>query len=108
MGSRYPDKLNPLILCVICASCSQGATLARETPTGGVVTYIFKEDRGGAMFSSYRGEALKLIERKCPSGYTIVTEGEARGYKSVSGAVGGTEDETKHRRWGIQFRCKPN
>jgi hypothetical protein len=106
MGLRYLVKPHLLVLLLINAGCAQGATLVRETSTGGIVTYAFKQEQGGALFSSYRGEALKLIDKKCPSGYTIVTEGEAHGYKSVSGVVEGTEDETKHRRWGLQFKCK--
>jgi hypothetical protein len=108
MGLRCQVELYMLlILFLTCVGCSEGATLIRETSTGGVVTYAFNEDRGGAFFSRYREDALKLVEKKCPSGYTIVTEGEARGHRSVSGVVEGTEDQTKHRRWGLQFRCKP-
>jgi hypothetical protein len=106
MGLRYPVERYVLVLFLICAGCSEGATLVRESPTGGIVTYAFKEDRGGALFSPYRKEALEIIEKKCPAGYAIVTEGEARGHRSVSGIVEGTEDETRHRRWGLQFKCK--
>jgi hypothetical protein len=105
MGLRYPLEQYLLVLLATCIGCSEGASLVRETPTGGVVTYAFKEGRG-ALFSRYRAEALKLIDRKCPIGYTIVTEGEARGHRSVSGIVEGAEDQTKHRRWALQFRCK--
>jgi len=44
------------------------------------------------------------MKQKCPSGYTIMKEGETRGYHSVS--LEGTEDEIRNRRWAIQFRCK--
>ena len=95
-----------LVMNLICAGCAEGAKLVQETETGGVVAYPFKDGRGGHIFSPSRGEALEIMRKKCGSGYTILKEGETRGYKSVSGIVEGTEDETKHRRWGLQFRCK--
>jgi hypothetical protein len=85
--------------------CSQGAMLTHETENGGVVTYLFKEDRGGPMGSPHRREALKLIEKKCPSGYTVLKDGEVQGYSSLSSAEG-SEGDVIGRRWGIQFRCK--
>ena len=72
---------------------------------GDVVTYLFMEDRGGPMGSSHRRDALKLIEGECPSGYTILKDGEVQGYSSMS-SVEGAEGEVSGRRWGIQFRCK--
>jgi len=86
--------------------CSDAVKLIHETETGGVVTYLFKEERGGAMFSPFRSQAFEIMKQKCPSGYMIMKEGETRGYYSVSGAVEGTEDEIRHRRWAMQFRCK--
>lgn len=87
------------------AGCSDAVTLTRETDTGGVVTYLFKEDRGGPMGSPHRKEALKVMEKKCPSGYTVVKDGEVPGYGGMSSAEG-QEGESSGRRWGIQFRCK--
>lgn len=87
------------------AGCSDAASLVRETENGGVVTYLFKEDRGGPMGSPHRKDALRLIDSKCPSGYTVVQDGEVRGYGSMS-SVEGQEGEVTGRRWGIQFRCK--
>ena len=49
--------------------------------------------------------AVKLIEGKCPSGYTILKDGEVQGYSSMS-SVQGSEGEVTGRRWGVQFRCK--
>ncbi|HSE59978.1 MAG TPA: hypothetical protein VLA99_14855 [Nitrospiraceae bacterium] len=88
------------------AGCSDAVTMVRETPSGGVVSYSYKEDRGGHLMSPYRREADALIMRKCPTGYRIVREGEARGYSSVSGIREGTEDEGIGRKWGVQFECK--
>lgn len=86
-------------------SCSQAVLLTHETEQGGVVTYLFKEDRGGPMGSPHRRDALKVIEGKCRSGYTILKDGEVQGYSSMS-SVEGAEGEVSGRRWGIQFRCK--
>lgn len=93
-------------LFLLCAGCSEVAKLVQETPTGGVVTYSFKEDRGGAMMSPYRKEAFDLIEKKCGSQFGILREGEAQGYPSVSGSEG-TEGQRIGRRWGVKFDCKP-
>jgi hypothetical protein len=89
-----------------CAGCADAAKLVQETETGGIVTYLYKADRGGPVMSPHRFEALDLIKKKCGSGYLIVREGEAQGYRSIAGTVEGTEDEVRNRRWGLQFRCK--
>jgi hypothetical protein len=87
------------------AGCSDAVTLTRETEGGGVVTYLFKEERGGPMGSPHRKEALKAMERKCPSGYIVLKDGEVPSYGSMS-SVEGQEGEVTGRRWGIQFKCK--
>jgi len=87
-----------------CLGCSDAVKLIQVTETGGIVTYLFKEERGGAMFSPFRSQAFEVMKQKCPSGYAIMKEGETRGYHSVS--LEGTEDEIRNRRWAIQFRCK--
>jgi hypothetical protein len=94
-----------LAVLVISVGCSQAVLLTHETEQGGVVTYLFKEDRGGPMGSPYRRDALKLIEGKCPSGYIVLNDGEVQGYSSMS-TVEGAEGEVSGRRWGIEFRCK--
>jgi hypothetical protein len=45
------------------------------------------------------------MEKKCPSGYLVLKDGEVQGYGSMS-SVEGQEGEVSGRRWGIQFRCK--
>ena len=92
-------------MMLLCSACSEAVLLTHETETGGVVTYLFKEDRGGPMGSPHRKDALKVMEKKCPSGYMVVKDGEVQGYGSLS-SVEGQEDEATGRRWGIQFRCK--
>lgn len=92
-------------LALICAGCSDAVRLAHETETGGVVTYVYNEDRGGPMGSSHRKEALKVIDTKCPAGYLVVRDGEMKGYGSTP-SLEGQEGEIIGRRWGVQFRCK--
>lgn len=96
------------VLCwsMAAAGCSDAVTMVLETPSGGVVSYSYKEDRGGHLMSPYRREADALMRRKCPTGYRIMREGEARGYSSASGIRDGTEDEEIGRKWGVQFECK--
>jgi hypothetical protein len=87
--------------------CSQAVMLDRESDHGGVVTYSYKQDRGGPMGSRYRMEALDVIKAKCKTGSHIVREGDVKGYTSAGmGIIEGTEDEERGRRWGIQFECK--
>lgn len=93
------------VAALVCAGCSDAVQLTHETEAGGVVTYLFKEDRGGPMGSPHRREALGVIEKKCPAGYSVVRDGEVQGYGAVS-SVEGQEGEVTGRRWGIQFRCK--
>jgi hypothetical protein len=88
------------------AGCTDAVQMVRETPSGGLVSYSYKEDRGGHLMSPYRKQADALMMRKCPAGYRVIREGEARGYSSVSGIREGTEDEGIGRRWGVQFECK--
>ena len=89
----------------IMAGCSDAVTLVKETATSGVVTYLFKEERGGPMGSPHRKDALKVMEKKCPSVYVVLKEGEVQGYGSMS-SVEGQEGEATGRRWGMQFICK--
>jgi hypothetical protein len=108
MGLCFPNRR--IALCLFAAvavldGCSDAVQLTHETESGGVVTYLFKEDRGGPMGSPHRKVALKLIDTKCPGGYFVVRDGEMKGYGSMS-SVEGQEGEITGRRWGIQFRCK--
>lgn len=83
--------------------------MSQESDRGGVVTYVYKEDRGGPMGSAYRRAALDAIQAKCVAGWRLVREGEVKGYTSAGmGIIEGTEDESRGRRWGILFECKPS
>src|SRR5215470_4433099 len=82
-----------LAVLLLCAGCSQAVMLTNETENGGIVTYLFKEDRGGPMGSPHRREAIQVMEKKCPSGYTVIKDTAAcRPWKVqqvTSSAVGG-------------------
>lgn len=109
MGSRSRTESINVWVCTVgvmlVAGCSDAVQLRQETDTGGIVTYLYKEDRGGPMGSSYRKEALNMIDKKCPAGYVVVRDGEVKGHASMSGRDG-QEGEVTGRHWGIQFRCK--
>ena len=108
MVLRFRIRPVEICFCAVAAlliGCSDAVQLTHETENGGLVTYLFKEDRGGPMGSPHRKEALKLIDQKCPAGYLVVRDGELRGYGSMS-SMEGQEGEITGRRWGIQFRCK--
>ena len=94
-----------LAVCTVGLGCSQAAMLTHETERGGVVSYLYREDRGGPMGSPHRGQAVKAMDNKCPAGYLVLREGELKGYGSMS-SIEGEEGEVKGRRWGLQFRCK--
>lgn len=94
-----------VVLLTASAGCSDAVTMVRETETSGVVSYLFKEERGGPMGSPHRKGALKMMGKKCPSGYVVLKEGEVQGYGSMS-SVEGQEGEVTGRRWGMQFICK--
>ena len=83
MDSRSPTKQWTRVIAFgvlgISAGCSQAVLLTHETGQGGVVTYLFKEDKGGSMGSPHCRDALKLIERKCPSGYIVLKDGGSAG-----------------------------
>ena len=93
----------PIVLIVL-AGCSQAVMVANETDRGGIVSYIYKEGRG-PMLSPHRSEALTVIRQKCPNGYSIVREGEARADQAIGGNQEGNEDAVRHR-WALQFTCK--
>lgn len=76
----------------------------QESESGGVVSYLYKDERGGPTVSRYRSAAIELMKKKCPQGYTITQEGETHGLSGIS-SLEGTEDNLT-RRWAFQFRCK--
>lgn len=94
-----------LLFVLALAGCAEGAKLMQEREDGGVVVYPFKSERG-SMLSSFRKDALALMQEKCGGPYTIVREGETKGRSRVAGHVEGAQEIVQERRWGIEFRCK--
>ena len=101
----------PFLVLLVClgvmggvAGCSEGAKLMQDTETGGIVVYPFK-GASGYMYSTFRKDAFEIIERRCPAGYTVVKEAEAKGRVRIQ-ELAGTQEAIAERRWGIQFRCK--
>ena len=92
-------------LVLVLSVFAEGAKLAQNTGDGGVVTYPFKGDQGH-MLSSFRKDALTLMKDTCGGSYSIVREGEAKGRARVAGAIEGSQEIVRERRWGIEFRCK--
>jgi hypothetical protein len=80
--------------------------LSQDLDNGGVVVYPFKAEQGH-MLSSFRKDAVRLMEEKCPSGYRILREGETKGRSRLSGPIqAGGGELIEERRWGMQFQCK--
>ncbi len=93
-----------MLLCIlVTGGCAESVTLVHETPAGGIVTYPFIPGRGH-LASPHRKEALKLVSQRCPSGYTIIRDEEAKGSRQVVDSIAGQEIITEYR-WGIQFKC---
>ena len=105
MALRFRNRAAWVTTLVLLSGCSDAVHMTHETETGGIVTYLYKEDRGGPMGSPHRKAALQMIDKKCPAGYIVMRDGEVKGTPMISSQEG-TTDEDSGRRWGIQFRCK--
>ena len=92
-----------VLLAVLLAGCSEGVKFVQETDTGGVVVYPYKGDN--SLVSTFRGEALDLMQRKCPKGYNVLKEGQTTGLRRIHDNVGGSE-AIEIKRWAIKFQCK--
>lgn len=93
-----------LSLIVACQGCGEGAKLLQTSEQGGVAVYPFRPETG-ALTSSLRRDALRLIEEHCGRHYTIVREGETKGRSRIHD-VQGAQEVIQERRWGIQFECR--
>lgn len=83
--------------------CGQEASLTRETPTGGLVTWSVQSD-GDILSSAGRRDALRLIKEKCPQGHHILREGEVPKVSQTADRHWRGQMGTD-RIWGIQFAC---
>ena len=99
--------LTPVLSITLLAGtlgCAREATLVKDTPEGGLVSYAFKSE-GEVLASSARREALQLIAEKCPNGSRIIREGEMPNVSKAAdrawrGQIG------MNRLWGIDFVCQ--
>lgn len=83
--------------------CASNATLLRDTPTGGMVSYPFETD-SDILTTAGRRTALRLIGEKCPQGSRIIKEGEIpKVSKKADRAWQG--QITSERVWAIEFTC---
>lgn len=99
------SRVGLLTVLLALSGCGEGAILVQDFDAGGVVAYPYRAEQG-TLLSSFRKEAIRLIEGKCPGGYTIVREGETKGRLRQASPIGGVNDVVEERRWGIQFQCK--
>ncbi len=92
-----------MLVGLLLAACSEGVKFVQESDTGGVVVYPYKGNN--AVLSSFRGEALDLIVKKCPRGYAVLKEGETKALRRIQDSPAGAEEVTVNR-WAIKFSCK--
>lgn len=92
-----------LLVGLALAGCSEGVKFIQETETGGVVVYPYKGDN--ALVSTFRHDALDMMQKKCLHGYTVLKEGQTTGLRRIQDNVGGSE-AIELKRWAIKFQCK--
>ena len=85
------------------AGCRADATMLRDTPAGGVVSYPF-ETESDILTTAGRGAALRLIGEKCPHGSRIVKEGEIPKVSKKADRVWRGQISSD-RLWAIEFTC---
>lgn len=99
-------KITGVVACLVVGGCADGAKIVQQHDKGGVVIYPFKEGQG-PILSSFRKDALDLIQEKCSGrSSSIVREGEVQGRTRVVSPLDGAHELVEERRWGIQFECK--
>lgn len=99
------SRVSVLSLVLTASGCGEGAILVKEVDNGGVVVYPYRAEQGN-LLSSFRKEAVRLMEQKCPGGWMTVREGETKGRLRQASPIAGSNDIVEERRWGIQFQCK--
>ncbi len=99
------SRVSLIAMLVAISGCGEGAMMVKEIDNGGVVVYPYRTEQGN-LLSSFRKEAVHLMEKKCPGGYMTVREGETKGRLRQASPIAGSNDVVEERRWGIQFQCK--
>lgn len=99
------SSLIGLTMGMLLAGCGDGAILVKDSDHGGVVVYPYRPEQG-TLLSSFRKDAMRLMDQKCPGGHTIVREGETKGRLRQASPIAGSSDVVEERRWGVQFECK--
>jgi hypothetical protein len=92
------------------ASCASDAHIVNETAAGGTVLYSYFEEQD-VLTSSGRKDALRLLEEKCPAGYSVSREGQITQINQAvdrawMGQVSRDGQTNREKRWAIQFACK--
>jgi hypothetical protein len=92
------------------ASCASDAQIVNETAAGGTVLYSYFEEQD-VLTSSGRKDALRLLEEKCPAGYSVSREGQITQINQAvdrawMGQVSRDGQTNREKRWAIQFACK--
>ena len=101
---RLHETVTVLSIAFSIAACGHEASMTRETPTGGLVTWSVQSD-GDILSSAGRRDALRLIKDKCPQGSRIVREGEVPKVSQTADRHWRGQMGTD-RIWGIQFTCE--
>ena len=99
----YKGLYSVLPVALTLLGCGHEASLARETPTGGLVTWSVQSD-GDILSSAGRRDALRIIKAKCPEGFRIVKEGEVPKVSQTADRLWRGQMGID-RIWGIQFTC---
>lgn len=98
-------RASALVLAVFSlAACGHDASLQRESPAGGLVTFSIQSE-SDVFSSSGRHDAQRIMQEKCPAGIHIVKEGEVPKVSKAADRAWGPQIGTD-RIWGIQFTCK--
>ena len=98
------------VVALIFIRCAPSARMVNESATGGTVIYAYFEEQD-VLTSSGRRDALRLLDEKCPTGYSISREGQiAQVDKAVDrawmGQLSRDGQPNREKRWALQFVCK--
>lgn len=93
-----------MVMLSAAMGCVKEASLVRDTPTGGVVSYEIQRE-SDVLTSSGRRDAMQIIHEKCPNGSRIMKEGAMPKVSQAADRAWRGQMGTG-RLWGIQFTCE--